>query len=204
MVITMNTLSRILSVVLVGATLSLSVGCMKAKPKPPVGQGSFPNEVDATQYAIDGSDNVDGSEYSEGAYTADETGTMPENLGGDQMPEGSPVPELSAVYFEYDQDVLTGSAKETLKKNAQYLKSNQNLNVVLRGHTDEDGTEDYNYSLGSRRALAARDFLIAEGIDQARVHTVSFGETLPAQEGEDESTKSRNRRVEFFVYILEE
>jgi len=125
--------------------------------------------------------------------------TPPEGVG----PLGSTVPELSLVFFELDKDTLSPEAAETLKKHADFLKSRPDLNVVIRGHTDSSGTDEYNIALGSRRAQAVRDRLVELGIPAARMETISFGENLPARADASEQDKAMNRRAEFFVYSVQ-
>ncbi len=127
---------------------------------------------------------------------------FPERLGGEKIRGGEPVPELPNVYFGYDSYELDQSAKTQLARNAAYLKKNPRLYVILRGHTDEQGTEEYNFSLGSRRAQAVRDELIQQGLNGDRIQTVSYGEAIPLVEGEDDAARAQNRRVEFFVFTL--
>lgn len=101
----------------------------------------------------------------------------------------------TVMYFEYDSSVLTSEARAALTAHAEFLKSNSQ-NVRLEGHADERGTREYNMALGERRANAAADFLVLQGIDRARIETVSYGEERPAAQGSDESSWSQNRRVE--------
>lgn len=128
----------------------------------------------------------------------------PESLANDLMQEGAPTPELPNVYFLLDSDKLEAAAIAVLNKNAVYLKGQAKLQVVLRGHCDDSGTEEYNFALGSKRAQAVRDYLVDKGIHPTRMETVSFGESLPAVEGEDEASRAKNRRVEFFVYTIDQ
>lgn len=130
----------------------------------------------------------------------DIAGGVPQNAGGETGQAGAPVPDLATVYFDYDKFDLTASTKTALDKNATYLSEHADLKVVLRGHTDEQGTEEYNISLGQRRADTVRDYLVEKGIDAARLDTISFGESLKAVEAEDDASRAQNRRVEFFVY----
>jgi len=123
--------------------------------------------------------------------------------GGKSLGEaGEAIPELTPVYFPLDSYELGESAKTLLGRAATYLKSNPDLYVVLRGHCDDTGTEEYNLALGSQRAQAVRKHLIDQGIGAIRLETLSFGETMPASEGTDEASRAQNRRVEFFVYTL--
>lgn len=129
------------------------------------------------------------------------TGGYPESsYSGEERPVGYQVEELPNVLFAFDDDQLTADARRKAARAADYLQQNPNLNVVLRGHTDDRGTEEYNIALGSRRAQAVREALIEQGIAASRIETVSFGKSQPLETGRDEATRSRNRRVEFFLY----
>lgn len=103
------------------------------------------------------------------------------------------------VYFAYDSSAIKPSEESKISAVADYLKSNASAAVEVDGHCDERGTEEYNRSLGERRALAIREKLVADGVDASRVDTVSFGKDKPAVEGHDESAWSKNRRGEFVV-----
>lgn len=104
---------------------------------------------------------------------------------------------LRTVYFEYNQHLLAGEAPEILAENAAILKGQAGLRIVLQGHCDERGSDQYNIALGERRAEAVRDYLISLGVAAERLETVSFGEERPADPGQSEEAWARNRRVEF-------
>lgn len=126
---------------------------------------------------------------AKGLRPAGETGT-----------EGAPIAELPPIFFKIDSDVLDDAAQAGVAKAAEFLKSKATLQVVLRGNADDTGTEEYNFALGSRRAEAVRDALVAAGVAGERLDTISFGETMPADPAETETARAANRRVEFFVY----
>ena len=81
----------------------------------------------------------------------------------------------NTVYFGYDSSALTVDTEGTLMRQAAFLNANPALTVTLEGHCDERGTREYNLALGERRATAARDFLLAQGVDSARIRTISYG-----------------------------
>lgn len=99
------------------------------------------------------------------------------------------------VFYGYDSSVLTAEAQDTLQRQADWLKSNQNVNIVLEGHCDERGTREYNLALGERRATAARNYLVSLGVPAGRVNTVSYGKERPAVLGSDEGAWAKNRRA---------
>ena len=105
------------------------------------------------------------------------------------------------VYFDFDRFAVKASEAGNLEKIADYFKQKQNSANKLRveGNCDERGTEEYNRSLGERRALSAREFLIKLGVGADRITTVSFGEDKPADPGHDEAAWGKNRRAEFVL-----
>ena len=101
----------------------------------------------------------------------------------------------NTVYFGYDSSALNADAEGTLMRQAAFLKANPALTVTLEGHCDERGTREYNLALGERRGSAARDFLLAQGVDSARIRVVSYGKERPAVSGSNEGSWARNRRA---------
>ena len=99
------------------------------------------------------------------------------------------------VNFDFDSAELTVSARSTLNRQAAFLSLNPDLMIVIEGHADERGTREYNLALGDRRATAVRDYLVAKGINSARVRTVSYGNERPAVAGSDEAAWAKNRRA---------
>ena len=104
-----------------------------------------------------------------------------------------------AIHFDLDSATIKSSEKSKLDAVADFMKSNAGKFLEIEGHCDERGTEGYNLSLGERRALAAREALIAAGIAAERIKTISYGESRPVENGHDESAWKQNRRDEFVV-----
>lgn len=105
----------------------------------------------------------------------------------------------NTVLFDFDSSVIKSSEKSNIASVAAHLVSNPYAAVEVEGHCDERGTEEYNRSLGERRALAVREELASLGIDPKRVHTISYGEDRPAVDGHNEDAWTRNRRGEFVL-----
>jgi len=105
--------------------------------------------------------------------------------------------DLQIVYFAYDSFILDDGARAALDNNARLLRENTSLSVSIDGHCDERGTVEYNQALGQKRAEAVQQYLMDQGLDGGRFRVVSYGKERPAVEGHDESSWSRNRRVEF-------
>ena len=99
------------------------------------------------------------------------------------------------VNFGFDSAELTVSARSTLNRQAAFLNLNPDVMIVIEGHADERGTREYNLALGERRATAVRDYLVAKGINSARVRTVSYGKERPSVSGSDEASWAKNRRA---------
>lgn len=107
------------------------------------------------------------------------------------------ISELTRVFFDYDQHVLTAQAQERLGANAAVLKANSNLKVRIEGHCDERGSDQYNIALGERRAQATKSYLETLGVAAGQMTTVSYGEEKPLVPGHTEEAWVQNRRAEF-------
>ena len=101
----------------------------------------------------------------------------------------------NTVYFGFDSSELAGEAQATLDRQAAFLNVNPTMVVIIEGHADERGTREYNLALGDRRAVAVRDYLLAKGLNAARVRTVSYGKERPAVAGSNEEAWAKNRRA---------
>lgn len=100
------------------------------------------------------------------------------------------------AYYNYDEATLDGAAQDALQNSATWLKGEgSGYSVLLEGHCDERGTEQYNLALGDRRANAAKDYLATLGINNGRMRTVSYGEERPFDEGHDDAAWAKNRRA---------
>lgn len=103
------------------------------------------------------------------------------------------------IYFGYDEAKLTPASRAILDAKAAVLKGATDMHVVINGHADERGSDEYNLALGMRRATAAQRYLIRSGIAASRVEVVSYGEERPATPGHDERAYAANRRDEFSI-----
>jgi peptidoglycan-associated lipoprotein len=101
------------------------------------------------------------------------------------------------VHFKFDSAVVQDSEQANVAGVGQALTSDPNAKLLIEGHCDERGTEEYNRSLGERRALALREALAKDGVDPMRVRTISYGKDKPVDTGHDESAWTKNRRGEF-------
>ena len=124
------------------------------------------------------------SEWKESPSSGDTSGSMSgKNLG------------LTVIYFDYDRSDVRADQRDGLRNNAEKIKT-MTTNVVIEGHCDERGSEEYNLALGERRADAVRRYMTDLGVPGGRLSTVSFGESRPAVQGHDESAWRYNRRAD--------
>ncbi len=98
------------------------------------------------------------------------------------------------VFFAFDSSALSADARETLTRQANWLRTYPAVSVRVEGHADERGTREYNLALGSRRANAVKNYLVALGVPSGRVDTISYGKERPAVLGSGPSVWSKNRR----------
>ena len=98
------------------------------------------------------------------------------------------------VFFATNESVLTTASRDTLRKQAGWLRKNSDITVVLEGHADERGTREYNLALGERRANAAKDYLMTYGISSDRISVISYGKERPVDSGSNPLAWSKNRR----------
>lgn len=102
---------------------------------------------------------------------------------------------LKTVYFDFDKYELTPQARDILSENAKTIIEN-NLRIIIEGHCDERGTQQYNLSLGQKRADAVKDYYIRLGVDPTRIATISYGEEMPVCTEKTEECWALNRRAE--------
>jgi len=98
------------------------------------------------------------------------------------------------IFFATNESVLTTASRDTLRKQAAWLRKNSDITVVLEGHCDERGTREYNLALGERRANAAKDYLMTYGIASDRISVISYGKERPVDSGSSPLAWSKNRR----------
>lgn len=176
---------RWMTVVMVLLTLAVigSTGCIRKKKKiEPLGQYG---ELD-TDRVIVGYDEFGNPIYGDDDALAMRTDAMEMDLG-----------QFEAVLFDYDSQQLNPAEQGKIDAAVAYLEQNPTHGVIIEGHCDERGSNEYNLALGERRALAVRAAMIAAGIDGARVQTRSYGEERAVAFGHEESSWRLNRRAEF-------
>ena len=102
----------------------------------------------------------------------------------------------TTVLFDFDSAQLTDYAQRVLDRQAAFMKARPETRVIIGGHADERGTREYNLALGERRASSARDYLVAKGVNAARIRIISYGKERPASVGSTEAAWRLNRRAQ--------
>jgi peptidoglycan-associated lipoprotein len=138
--------------------------------------------------------SVEGSGTGQGGLT-------PEQLEAQRLAElqRQAIDKIGAdrIYFEFDKSDLSDQSRQILAEKAELLKAHPALMLVIEGHCDERGTNEYNMALGERRARAAYEYLVMMGVEAGRLTIISYGEEYPAVPGSDEEAWAKSRRDEF-------
>jgi len=134
---------------------------------------------------------------SQSSNSGSTTSSIPQPPAGSQ--EQLTVDVGDRVFFDYDQYNIRADQRDTVQALAAWLDTYPSVTLTVEGHADERGTREYNLALGERRANSVRDYLVALGINPARLSTVSYGEERPAVLGSNDSSWAQNRRGVFVV-----
>jgi peptidoglycan-associated lipoprotein len=178
------------------AVLGLSGGCAPSTTKP---DGASVGSTGSA--APSGSGSKSAGEGRTGATGESNTAS---SSSLDQLKAGKPPitpasSPLKDVLFEFDSYDLRGNARDILRGNADWLKSNPSARIEVEGHCDERGTSEYNLALGAKRSQTAKDYLVSLGISPERISTISYGEEIPVCTEATENCWSQNRRARFIV-----
>jgi len=106
---------------------------------------------------------------------------------------------LAMIFFDYDKYNIREDAVPVLEANASWLKKFPTTKVLIEGHCDERGTEEYNLALGEKRAKSTMDYLVSLGIPAERIRIISYGKSQPLDPGHDEAAWAKNRRAQFLI-----
>jgi peptidoglycan-associated lipoprotein len=126
-------------------------------------------------------------------------GSLSEQMATERMQTEKEIFENEDILFEFDSVRLTPDAQERLNAKAKWLKENSRAKVIIEGHADNRGTNEYNLALGEGRAQSAKAYLVALGIDPNRLNTISYGEERPLDPDETEDAWAKNRRAHFVI-----
>lgn len=121
------------------------------------------------------------------------------DLAGRSLDELNRQSPFEPVFFGFDSYDVEPAGQVVLQANAEILKRYPSWVVTIEGHCDERGTAEYNLSLGEKRALAARDYLLSLGVPATRLRTVSYGKEFPFDPGKTEEAYAKNRRAHFVI-----
>ena len=169
--------------VLAVAVLALGLAACQKPTKP---DATAPAATDAGEATSSGV----GGDASAGAGAGTTAALTP------QQQALAAIQQKNVVYFDFDSSEIRSEYVPVVAAHAQYLVKYPTARVRLEGHTDERGSREYNIGLGERRAQTVRRALLAQGVAEAQITTVSYGEERPAVEGSDEAAFGQNRRVE--------
>lgn len=145
-------------------------------------------------------------QFSDGAIpppknTPGEEGSRLPGIDAFACPVGFETEIFRTLYFNTDKDTLEGkNFYQIIDKISHYLKKNPQLFIFVEGHCDERGPEQYNLSLGARRANYIRSMLVQKGVHPEKIHTVSYGKEKPAIQEHNREAWAKNRRAEFKIY----
>jgi peptidoglycan-associated lipoprotein len=168
-------------------SVSLATGCKTNKPRPMA--TSTNSSVPTDQSQTTGAD-------ASSAYGAGVVGGTGAGVAG---PAGAQL-QNRTIYFEFDSSEVKSDYNALITAHARYLAANPSTRVRLEGNTDERGSREYNIGLGERRSQSVRRALTLQGVTDAQITTVSYGEERPAVTGHTEEAWARNRRVDI-VYL---
>ena len=193
--------ASVISVALIA--LVLAPACHPKKPAPPKVSPAevqpppitIPVPPTSTQTKVEPPSDFVKTETAEPNVSATALPTNIEDLNRVAMDRGY----IQDAFFGYDESTLSPDAQTALTATANWLKQNVQYNILVEGHCDERGTEQYNLALGDRRANIAKQYLQTLGVDTARIRTVSYGEERPFDPGHDESAWAKNRRAHIVI-----
>jgi len=183
---------------LLALSVALSLGATGCKHKP-VPITHLPNEG-LNGPGSNGNLNIgDAGTLGNGGGPVPVGGGELANFNPDDYAQDRTTFAADTVYFDYDSSAIKSSEQSKLSGVAAALKSDASAKLLVEGNCDERGTEEYNRSLGEKRALAAREALANQGVDAGRIATRSYGEDRPANPGHTAAAWEKNRRDEFVL-----
>jgi peptidoglycan-associated lipoprotein len=179
-----------LNVLVLGLALSLAAAGCKHKT---------PTVTPLPNSGISGSESGPGTSGTLGGETTPMGGGATANFNPDDYAQDRTAFAADIVYFDYDSAAIKAGEKSKVDAVASALKSDSSAKLLIEGNCDERGTDEYNRALGERRALSAREALVADGVESDRIATRSYGRDRPADPGHTEAAHRKNRRDEFVL-----
>jgi peptidoglycan-associated lipoprotein len=184
---------RRIAVVLTAVSLAAAVACGKKAPPvarpapPPPTTGTAPSPPPSPPDPVREPTSIPAEPVRDDAIAS---------ASLDDLNRNSP---LKPVFYELDSSEVSPAGQKVLDENATLLKRYGSWAITIEGHCDERGTAEYNLALGERRAVAARAYLVAQGISADRLRIVSYGKEFPFDPGHDEAAFGKNRRAHFVI-----
>jgi peptidoglycan-associated lipoprotein len=200
----MNVFSRLFLATTITCTVMLLGGCgpKQVSPYSPTGN-NIPEGNNLDSGFKEGRITEETTPTQEGLDSTGKGGSL--SFNADQQSDaykrehGRSSPEMTPIYFDFDQSSIRSDQIPSMEHNGNYLKNNPSSHVLIEGNTDERGTNEYNLALAERRALSAKTYLINFGVEQQRIRTVSYGEERPLFNGQNEDDFASNRRDDFIL-----
>lgn len=147
--------------------------------------GKEPHEIE--------SESVEELAYTQEPSLPDERGRITEDI----LDSDTLVLKLEDIFFDFDKEIIRSDSKLILDRNVQLLKEHPAMQIIIEGHTDERGTNEYNLALGERRSRTTKRYLVARGIAPERIRTTTYGEERPFCSEQTEECFKLNRRAHF-------
>ena len=181
---------------------TLITGCEGVKKKIPDANTQFGQEVNSNFADDQGSAKKIGSEDSlipddDKKIAEEDISIIKEGTGDNLIDVDKEVFTLRDIHFQFDKSDLDSDSRTYLETMASWLEENRSLKISIEGHADDRGTSEYNLALGARRADSIKRYLEILGVESNRLSTISYGEEMPSQDGQNETAWSANRRVHF-------
>jgi peptidoglycan-associated lipoprotein len=184
----MKKVLMVLTLTIIAASFMLLAGCQKRAVTKP---GETPGQVEREQPAVEREAPERITEQKPESITSRDLDA--------QAAEGK-AGMFEDIFFAYDRYDVEDRYKSELESIASWMMKNSSATILIEGHTDERGTNEYNLALGDRRAKAVKDFLVSLGIQSSRIETISYGEERGVCNEETEECWARNRRAHFLVF----
>jgi peptidoglycan-associated lipoprotein len=181
------------SVLMAAVLMVTALGVAGCPKRPGSAIGSAPTPSRTPSAAASGSMAAAG----QGGQASAQAGAGGAKSAGMQPSDFSQLANLKDIRFDFDRYEIRTEDAKTLESNAKWLKANGSVQVLIEGHCDERGTQEYNLALGDRRAKAAQAYLVSQGVSGNRIHVISYGEEHPLCAAHDESCWQMNRRDHF-------
>ncbi len=155
-----------------------------------------PEQQATTQKAVEAEKQPEPAKVEEPVIAKEE----PKKVEAAPIVEAKPVvPTFENIHFDFDKYNIRDDAKPALKKASDWLVENKSAAMLIEGHCDDRGTNEYNLALGERRAKSTRDYLASSGVEKKRLSIVSYGEERPLCKEKNEDCWQRNRRSQFIL-----